>query len=1154
MPEEQQKEPKKGSKATRPRWRKKRWWALILILATLVWFDGPGWRFIATKAADHYLPELGFQADFKLSGRLSGGEIGVQNLSLSSDSVVTDARLGDLQLKYQLAKIITGEVDSIVLKHLHASIDLAAIPEKDEKPDEEKTDLGELLTQLRQRIVPMNIEVRDLSTTIVRDQQLVYSIESTTLIHSPGSNSFLLDLGAMEFPAERRLAAQSTTLEWNSESNRESIQLAKLDLMPGLGIRDFHARIPANESISLSTGLLLDGVRFDAQSDLKTAHLIKAPTPLNIHHTAKLFDIDLPATATLHSFTLDARHLDGGLETLEAELQLSLSDIDYDDWTSSRLSLAAKLEGDQAQLAIEGEALGSPLTIQIKAALDRSAKLLPTEADLDFKIPQLAQPLTYLRERFTPSEKPAAPPASSLSGSAHAGFSDGRPDQATAQLAIISSEDAPPIDLKGSWSTKTGAHATIAIPSIQAEADFDPDKQSYQGKAVLNNFSPTSLSAWLAPFNIKLPPGINASLSWEGGGQIKQNTHQGKLEISAVEWLKDSASQPIKAFASASYDWPESLSLAPLNVQQAAQKIEGELSLENQTLSLSKLAWSDGDDTLFQGTAKIPVPEDLSDWKALLRETRPIEVDLKSIELPLTKLHPFLPESTRFPKTSLAKLDIKLSGTPSDPILKAQLKVTQLGILSQPSAPPVNIELQAVGQEHTLKLEGEVTAPNYPPAIISAITNWDPGQWAQDPQTVQQAKLDASAKISDFKLSLFSDFLPKTRRLEGDINLLAELSGTVGQPEILGSLTLDGGRFEMHNPSIPRLKNGTLKLSANPERITLETLSGSISGGDINLTGTLDIKDGAPSGIDLKIIANSLPAKRDDAMIIRVNTDLSIRGPWETATIGGTVSIADSLFFKDIEIIPIGVPFHQPDEPTLPSVDTPEPAKLAATIPEPFNNWGLNLKLKTTNPFLIRGNLINGEVYLDVDVSGTIANPRPTGAATLREIVARLPFSTLKIKRGQIKFDPNHPFDPVLDIRGESSIRPYQVNVYIYGPISKPKVLPSSNPPLPENEIMTLVATGATTSGLEDSSAATGRAAQLLIEELRRSKLSKSKIFGPLISIIDKVDFQVGESDPYSSTKYSSASININDNWMIKAGVSEENNTRTSINYLFRFR
>ncbi len=1151
MADEESEENRKTEKTSCPHWRKKRWRLLALLLGFLIWLDGPGWRLIGEKAAQHYVP--GLTEAFELSGRLSGGQIGIANFNLGEMGEIEVVGLDQASLNYKLTEITEGKVQSLKLQGLHASIDLARSKPKEEKEDEaetERTDIAELLNGLRAHIVPMEIELRDISAKIRRGDKELFQIEPTSLIHSPASPIIELKLGKMTILGDKIVEAQTSTIEWQEES----IQLSSLEIMPALEIRDVLARFPQDKPISFATGLVVDGVRFNAESDLTTATLEKEAAPLLVHQAAEKLGFPIPADVTLESLKLTARHLSGGTDTLEADLQLSTSDASFDDWTSSSLAIAAKLERSTLKAAIHGEALGSPLGINAEVPIDRANGLLPELVEADFTILNLEKSLTVVRDRFKPSEHPIPPPASSLKGSARLSFANAKADKATSSISIVSSENAPPITIEATWQNPGDANAKILIPGIRIDGTFTPEANTYSGNAEIKEFNPESLKDWLLPFDINLPSGMDASLTWKGRGDLEENTHEGDLEITSFQWKPRADEQPIKAFATATYSWPESVQLTPLNVQQAEQKIEGDVTFKDQVLLLRKLSWSDGDDTLLNGTATIPVPDDLSNLKALMRETRPINVSIASVELPLSKLHPFLPEQTRFRNESRAKLDINLTGSMAEPVLDAHLVASDLGLSSQPDIPTISIDLKTIGRDKTLKVEGDITSPEYPPMRIDAVTNWSPDQWAADPEVIKQAKLDASAKISDFNLELVKKFLPDARELKGNVNLDLEVTGTVGDPKPTGTIMLNGAALEMQDPTLPRFKDGSMKVLATPDKITLEKLEAVVAGGTLAINGGLDLVEGKPSNIEISIKGNALPAIRDESMIVRLNTDISIRGPWETATISGKVGVVDSLFYKDIEILPIGVPFNQPSEPSLPSVDTASATEPTEAVPAPFRNWSLNMRLVTESPFLIRGNLATGQVFLKVDVTGTIGKPRPKGEATIWKAEAKLPFSTLNIEKGTVEFRPDAPFDPVLNIRGESTIRPYEVKIYIYGPVSNPKVLPTSNPPLPETEIMTLVATGTTTSGFTDPEAATARAAQLLIEEIRNGRVKYVKSLGPLLKVIEKVDFQVGEKDPYTSTKYNSATINLDDNWLIRAGISDEGNTRTTLIYLFRFR
>jgi hypothetical protein len=158
--------------------------------------------------------------------------------------------------------------------------------------------------------------------------------------------------------------------------------------------------------------------------------------------------------------------------------------------------------------------------------------------------------------------------------------------------------------------------------------------------------------------------------------------------------------------------------------------------------------------------------------------------------------------------------------------------------------------------------------------------------------------------------------------------------------------------------------------------------------------------------------------------------------------------------------------------------------------------------------------------------------------------VAVLPFSTLKIPNGHIRFTPETGFDPILEIRGLAEPRPYRVDVYVHGRASNPQLVLTSNPPLPENEIMTLLATGTTTAGLEDTQAASSRALQLLFEEMRRGRLPFARQLRPVMKVLDRVDFNLAEADPYDGDSFTTATIALSDRWFISAGMGSEGDTR----------
>ncbi|MBB5352007.1 autotransporter translocation and assembly factor TamB [Haloferula luteola] len=1139
-------------KLRRPVWKKKRLWMLFALLGGLLWFNGPGWRWIAQRASSHYLPALGLTGSLEFDGRLSSGQIGVRKVSLEGDALVQVAGLDQVELRYRWPAVIQGKVDGIMVEGLHVEVDLDKAPPQDESDDSPPADPAELLRSLHERLAPMNLQLAQLSVEIRRGSETLFSLAPSSLQHDPGSSDFRLGLGEMKITDRATVPAQTTELTWESDR----LTLDQLELLRDVRIRDLAARFQLDQPPVFSTGIEIDQSRLDLETDLKTAtaHLSDR-APLSLSETLKKADLTLPLAGEVTTFDLTIGGLEHGWSDPSIQITLGTQGVSYDDWSTRDLLLTGDLSQHHLEAKLNGTVLDSSARLALTAELDPDQSWTPLSALVDLRIDQLNAPLEVVRQRFElGSEDRPPPPDAELTAKGALRFEEGQIGQSSLVLDVTPRSAAPPLHLEGTWAPEAPLGFLLRIPSVEAKGTWDFETTQYQAQLTTNAWSPASLAPWCEPFGIPIPEGFENSLSWQGTGDLKESQHQGNLTLSALSVTWSPENDPLHITANATYDWPQAVEVSNLSATTGSQRIHTAANFSHHRLALTELQWHDGEDLLVNGKASLPVPGDPSDWKAILRSEEEAEIDLTTTELRLARLHPFLPETVRFTDASRGKVAIQLTGTPAEPILDATLWAADMQLDSVHQAPPVSADLHAVGRETTLKLEGQITTPQYPPAIIDAFTRWEPELWANDPETVRNAPLEATVRLDNLKLDLFSDFVPQARRLAGTVNLDAEVTGTVGEPKPTAELHLEGGTFETADPSVPRVSNGTMELTATPEKVTLETLSATVSGGSLNARGTLDLVDAKPGPLDVTLQAKSLPAIRDDSMIVRLNADLALRGPWESATLSGSLGVVDSLFHRDVEILPLGGPVRSVAEPELPSVDTGKPEDLTASIPAPFRDWKLDLRAGTTNPFLVRGNIAGGEAYLAAKITGTVGAPRPDGKITLREVSAKLPFSTLNIDKGFVVLRPDHPFDPILDIKGHSSVRPYEIDLYVYGPVSDPQIQPTSNPPLPESEVYTLLASGTTTSGIEDTNAATARAAQLVIEEFRRGRLGHVPGLGPLFKVLDRVDFQVGEQDPYTSRKYNSVAFKLDNHWLLTAGISEQGNTRSKITYLIRFR
>ena len=211
--------------------------------------------------------------------------------------------------------------------------------------------------------------------------------------------------------------------------------------------------------------------------------------------------------------------------------------------------------------------------------------------------------------------------------------------------------------------------------------------------------------------------------------------------------------------------------------------------------------------------------------------------------------------------------------------------------------------------------------------------------------------------------------------------------------------------------------------------------------------------------------------------------------------------------------------------------------------------------IKTKDPFLIRGNLANGGAISDLHLTGTGLRPELQGTVRLENVEATLPFSRLEIAQGFLYFDPSDSFNPKIDLQGTSLIRDYTVHVYVYGTSLSPEAIFTSEPPLPQEEIISLLATGVTRGELiGNNNVLAGRAAMLLVQQLYQKVFKKAGQPAKSNSVFDKLQVDVGQVDPRTGQQTVTARLKVNEQFVLVGDLGVGGDFRGMVKYLIRFK
>ena len=374
-----------------------------------------------------------------------------------------------------------------------------------------------------------------------------------------------------------------------------------------------------------------------------------------------------------------------------------------------------------------------------------------------------------------------------------------------------------------------------------------------------------------------------------------------------------------------------------------------------------------------------------------------------------------------------------------------------------------------------------------------------------------------------------------------------DVLGTVAQPFFNGTGDMTVNVARANNTTFPALKDVKARLNFAQDTLSIEKVSGDLSGGRFTLSGHATFPKLTSANLDLHLKADSALIARNDTVTARADADIKINGPLNSANVTGTVAMTNSHFLKNLDLIPIGLPGRPAPQPpsARPDFSFRDP---------PLRDWKFDVKIKTKDPVLIRGSLANGGAISDLHLSGTGLHPALEGIVRLENVEATLPFSRLEVSSGFIYFDPSDSFNPRLDLHGTSVIHDHTIHVYIYGTSLAPEAVFTSEPPLPQEEIISLLATGTTREELTGSNnVLAGRAAMLLGQQLYRKIFKKSQATQSN-SVFDRLDVDVGTVDPRTGQQQAIARFKINDQFVVVGDIGVGGDYRGMLKYLIRFR
>ncbi len=491
-----------------------------------------------------------------------------------------------------------------------------------------------------------------------------------------------------------------------------------------------------------------------------------------------------------------------------------------------------------------------------------------------------------------------------------------------------------------------------------------------------------------------------------------------------------------------------------------------------------------------------------------------------------------------------ARLDA--DGTVADLKARLDMQVRDLRNELWPKMEPATFELSAQAAQDRLTFSGKLRQARIQPAEITGSMPLDIPKIARARKVPDDTPITAKARVPRTSVNFIRQFVPELEQLDGELGMDVDVSGTIGHPILSGAgdMTINVARFT--NATIPAVRGFGARLTFRDNALTLDRFGGDIAGGPFTMSGRVTFPKLIEPTLDLQFRAQSVLVARNDTLTARADADVKITGPVAAATVTGNVAMTNSRFLKNIDLIPIGLPGRPAPQPPSERPD------FSLSVP-PFRDWKFDVAIKTKDPVLIRGNLATGQAIGDLRLTGTGLHPGLQGVVQMQDVEATLPFSRLEVSRGSLTFTPSDSMNPKIDLQGSSVIRDYTVRVYVYGTLLSPQAIFTSEPPLPQEEIISLIATGATRQELSSGNVLAGRAAMLLVQQLYRKIVKKGEPT-QTNTVFNRLDLDLGTVDPRTGQQQATVRFKIDNHLVLTGDVGVRGDFRGKLKYLIRFR
>ncbi len=282
----------------------------------------------------------------------------------------------------------------------------------------------------------------------------------------------------------------------------------------------------------------------------------------------------------------------------------------------------------------------------------------------------------------------------------------------------------------------------------------------------------------------------------------------------------------------------------------------------------------------------------------------------------------------------------------------------------------------------------------------------------------------------------------------GMTTFTVEAHGPLQHPAMQGRIEFQNGSLALEDfaNGLSQL-HGTLVFNQN--RLEVRSLTAMTGGGLLSVGGSLSYQHGIFA--DLTVTGNGVRIRYPEGVTSLADARLHLQGEQNNLLLSGDVQITRFYASPDLDLASLAAQAGT----AVQSVAAPE---------APSNHVRLDVHVVSSPQLNFQNAFAKLAGDVDLHLRGTLASPSLLGRVSVTEGSALIAGTRYDLERGEISLTNPVRIEPIIDLSATAHVEDYDVFLDLHGSPQKMSVTYRSDPPLPEADVVSLLALGHTSN------------------------------------------------------------------------------------------